>query len=953
MPSKSRPAPRKRTSKRKAQAEVALEPMDLSVPQKVQPPTATEGLILQTLGEIHRRLPFSVVREVAGRLEDVKISKKKLEEVLHKVADRYEGRSIDANESCGIVSAQSIGEPGTQMSLPYEEKVIVRERGRVRVAALGELVDGLMADNPVSREGPSEWCDLPPGASLEVPSMTEDGKVVWKAVRAASRHGYDQRLLRIRLRSGREVTATANHSFVVRHDGRMVPISGRELRKGDRLPVLRRWAVEIPSPTFDMAAVLPKGRYWYGSELAKARAMGRAWRPGFGVEYTVAAGPDALGLHLHGWATLDMEEGFIYPYQNYSQARLPEQLPLDHALGWLVGAYLSEGWAARYYVNISNTDEWFLDRTRAVARGLGVAHGEFDNSPGFAPGHDLHLRSTVLSSFLRATCGSGSRDKRVPEFALGAPDEFVAALLRAYFDGDGNITVEQSAIRASSNSKELMDGISLLLCRFGIFATRGRQGKQCTIWIPGRYARAFRSAIGFESEGKRRLLDLLCERPSGRYTYDAIDMTSGFGSLLRDLAAKLRIPTRHVNNFHRRQQVGRATLARYVTLFEARARELDIDVSEEMGRLQALAEEDVTWDGIVEIEEVEPPTMPVYDLSVPGLETFTTAQGVVTHNTMRTFHYAGVAEMNVTLGLPRLIEIVDARRVPSTPIMEVHIKEDKELETIKRYASQIEITSLADVADVETDIINMRAVAYPNENRMRSKGIAWDDLDRVLKKSKRETIARARPDGSQEKVQGYVMESDQPSFKRLQKMVEVLRDTKIKGIDGIKRAIIRKRGAGYVIYTEGSNLQAILDLAYVDPTKTSTNNIMEIYEVLGIEAARNAIIKEASETLGEQGLTVDIRHIMLVSDIMTNDGDVKAIGRHGISGRKSSVLARAAFEITAHHLLRAAVSGEVDYLDGVAENVIVGQPVTLGTGAVNLVFTPPKKGAVAEATAGK
>jgi hypothetical protein len=73
---------------------------------------------------------------------------------------------------------------------------------------------------------------------------------------------------------------------------------------------------------------------------------------------------------------------------------------------------------------------------------------------------------------------------------------------------------------------------------------------------------------------------------------------------------------------------------------------------------------------------------------------------------------------------------------------------------------------------------------------------------------------------------------------------------------------------------------------------------------------------------------------------MTVDGDVKAIGRHGISGKKSSVLARAAFEITAQHLLNAGISGEFDGLTGVAENIIVGQPVTLGTGAVNLVFQP-------------
>ena len=130
----------------------------------------------------------------------------------------------------------------------------------------------------------------------------------------------------------------------------------------------------------------------------------------------------------------------------------------------------------------------------------------------------------------------------------------------------------------------------------------------------------------------------------------------------------------------------------------------------------------------------------------------------------------------------------------------------------------------------------------------------------------------------------------------------------------------------------------------MDKKRTSTNSIQEIYEVLGVEAARNSIIDEASKTLDEQGLTVDIRHIMLVADLMTNDGDVKAIGRHGISGRKSSVLARAAFEITAAHLLHAALTGEVDHLDGVAENIIVGQPVTLGTGAVNLVYAPNRRG---------
>jgi DNA-directed RNA polymerase subunit A" len=140
-----------------------------------------------------------------------------------------------------------------------------------------------------------------------------------------------------------------------------------------------------------------------------------------------------------------------------------------------------------------------------------------------------------------------------------------------------------------------------------------------------------------------------------------------------------------------------------------------------------------------------------------------------------------------------------------------------------------------------------------------------------------------------------------------------------------------------MLYTEGSQLKKVLEVEGVDISRTYTNNIGEIYDVFGIEAARNAIIKEATSTLGEQGLTVDIRHIMLVSDIMCCDGEVKQIGRHGISGEKASVFARAAFEVTVNHLLDAGMRGDIDELNGVTENIIVGQPIKLGTGDVHLV----------------
>ena len=309
-----------------------------------------------------------------------------------------------------------------------------------------------------------------------------------------------------------------------------------------------------------------------------------------------------------------------------------------------------------------------------------------------------------------------------------------------------------------------------------------------------------------------------------------------------------------------------------------------------------------------------------------------------TQMNMRTFHYAGVANINVTQGLPRLIEIVDARRVPSTPSMEIPLTGiAAEDESVARHvASEIEVTSLLDIASLETDITNMRLVITPNTRKMALRGLDMDDIVERLNKLK--------PVRGLVKVSDFqiVITSDESSFKKLQLMYDAVKGAKIKGIDGITRAVLSKVGGQWKIITEGSNLREVLKIEGVNANMVMTNSILEVADVLGIEAARNSIIQEAKGTLGEAGLDVDIRHIMLVADLMTNDGQVKAIGRHGVSGKKSSVLARAAFEITAAHLLHAAMVGEVDSLEGVTENIIVGQPVTLGTGAVNLIYTPRK-----------
>jgi len=303
-----------------------------------------------------------------------------------------------------------------------------------------------------------------------------------------------------------------------------------------------------------------------------------------------------------------------------------------------------------------------------------------------------------------------------------------------------------------------------------------------------------------------------------------------------------------------------------------------------------------------------------------------------TQMTMRTFHYAGVAEINVTLGLPRLIEIFDARQKPATPMTTIYLEEEikRDSETAKRIASQIEVTTLIDVADLSIDVANMRINVIPKDKRMKERDI---DTDTMLERIKKVRGVEAKMDGDM-----IVISLTQPSYLRLQGVIDSIRDLKIKGIDGIRRVIVRSENEGFVLYTEGSNFKEIMQIDGIDKTRTTTNDIEEMGEVLGIEAARNAIINEAYSTLREQGLVVDMRHIMLVSDLMTFDGEIRAVGRHGIAGEKPSVLARAAFELTVDHLLEAGIKGSVDELRGVSENIVVGKPINLGTGGVKLIF---------------
>ncbi len=299
---------------------------------------------------------------------------------------------------------------------------------------------------------------------------------------------------------------------------------------------------------------------------------------------------------------------------------------------------------------------------------------------------------------------------------------------------------------------------------------------------------------------------------------------------------------------------------------------------------------------------------------------------------MRTKHYAGVA-MQVTRGLPRLIEIFDARSTPSTPQMRIVLKEEyaTDEEAAKKIALKLVETKTRRLAEsVEVDMARSKLIIEFDPKKLAEMDI---DLEGIAKRLKKSTRHRAEVKNG--KVEAYPRIS---TVAGLQKAKDIVLKAHIAGVQNLSYATIQKEGESYVIYTRGSNLKDVFAVPEVDIAKTTSNDLHQINKILGIEAARSAIIHEVLDTMKEAGLTVDIRHVMLVADIMCCDGTIRSIGRHGVSGRKGSVFARASFEETVKHLLQASMTGEQDILDGVVENIIIGQPVRVGTGLPKLAM---------------
>ncbi|CAI4064204.1 hypothetical protein N7582_002611 [Saccharomyces uvarum] len=330
-----------------------------------------------------------------------------------------------------------------------------------------------------------------------------------------------------------------------------------------------------------------------------------------------------------------------------------------------------------------------------------------------------------------------------------------------------------------------------------------------------------------------------------------------------------------------------------------------------------------------------------------------------TQMTLKTFHFAGVASMNVTLGVPRIKEIINASKVISTPIINAVLVNDNDERAARVVKGRVEKTLLSDVAYYVQDV-------YKDNLSFIQVRIDLGTIDKLQLELTIEDIAVAITRASKLKIQapdvtiigkdkiainvfpeGYKAKSistsaKEPSendvFYRMQQLRRALPDVVVKGLADISRAVINIRDDGKrELLVEGYGLRDVMCTDGVIGSKTTTNHVLEVFSVLGIEAARYSIVREINYTMSNHGMSVDPRHIQLLGDVMTYKGEVLGITRFGLSKMRDSVLQLASFEKTTDHLFDAAFYMKKDAVEGVSECIILGQTMSIGTGSFKVI----------------
>lgn len=888
-----------------------------------------------------------------------RFNKSALTLLLDTITINYKRAIIAPGEMVGMIAGQSIGEVSTQMSVPYnsQHKIVIKNKLSGEFCAksitMGEFCDNLIDQHPnltfnTGHKNSIETLLETLENEYYIVGVSENEKTNWNKISHISKHPVNGQMMKVYTKSGRIVETTTSHSHLIRENHKVVPIVGANMKEGMRIPIC---------------------------------------------------------AHIDNTFVKDT-------YKSYK---------LDELFGWFIGAYLAEGNLNYNEISITNISEYYIENTKKIASLFGKECRVVEKQGAFGKSITTKFNCEPLAKLLLNTCGNGSFVKRVPDFAFTAPQEFKKGLFQGYFDGDGNFQCDQThhQIRCCSRSEQLIKDLALILNYFGICGNMksemNKGNKLYHLNISTKYAKQYQTQIGSVLHANK--LDNLVkfiERNDIKFLSEQIDKINGLGEIIAHCGKTLQLPS--IYGFHKnKDSIGRRTLEKYYNVFNSHENKGTIE--QELKLLEQAITSNVMWDEIINIEYYTPEqTNFVYDFTVPGNQTFMTDYGVIVHNTLNTFHFAGVAsKSNVTRGVPRIEEILSLSSDIKNPSLSIYLKPEDETQKekaqtimymlehtrLEEIVKSIEVCfdpdELNSLISIDKDAISQymafekmvaecAETSLNNDDNEKSKwvirmemdpevmlekNITMDDIKFTLNNCYDEQISCVYSDFNSDKLifrirmnevisgsgKGQKKTKVNPLDQSDQIYIlknfqdQMLNNVVLRGTKGINKVILRKivdnmvehngiykKQDIWVLDTVGTNLLDVLGLDFIDNKRTLSNDIVEIYNVLGIEAARQAIYNELVEVVEFDGTYINYHNYSVLVDRMTATSKLISIFRHGINNDNIGPIAKASFEETPEMFLKAARHAELDTLRGVSANVMCGQEGFFGTSCFQVVL---------------
>lgn len=806
-------------------------------------------------------------------------------------------------------------------------------------------------------------------------------------------------MLKVTTDEEREVIATKAKSFLKLVDGRVIGVNGDSLKVGDYLPVSNMPLECVPQRTLNLREFLPTTEYVYSNEVHMAyqcqAQYGKKeswWKKGNGKLFTLPySGSETITSQIRKINKGTMQQippGCIYMpklrlrNEGAVPSSIPEQIPLDYQFGYLLGAYAAEGCITDHQISISNNITEFYTPIIEICQRWNITTKQYrtenKNQTGWTSS-DIRIYNTLLCHILEKLIGVLSHKKFITNEIIYSNRECVLGFLDAYISGDGSIS-KSGIISMGSVSKRLLEGVQQMLNTLGVYSHLRKAIKR-TSNNRGTKPENFQQPYVLTVGGKQNIILARLLNPTIDYKREALKAifnhkysytyTKIHETLPNEINGKIVLePRQHA--LHKDLLFNKIVSIEEVPNTTPYAYDLTVERTRNFAIANKLALRDTFHNvgilsktnatrGVPRIDEILSLSK---EIKSPSLTVFLKPED-------RT-HKDRAQELMYKMEHTTLGELVKTTAIHFDPDdLNTLIDEDtallaqyKEFETMVSECANVNLSNTAISKskwllrmemDPETMLeknITMDDIHFTLNNIYKDQiSCVFSDynadklvfrvrMTEVIKQNASKTAVNKKPLNQFDQI--YILKNFQDNL---------LKNVVIRGVKGIKKVSMRKVKNNmvehngtyvtedqWVLDTTGSNLLDVLALSYIDYTKTYSNDIIETFEVLGIEAARQAIFNEFVDVIKFDGTYIDYHHFALLCDRMCYSENLISIYRHGIKNDNIGVLAKASFEETADMLMNAAKHGELDVMTGVSANVMCGQEGLYGTNAFKVLL---------------